>query len=84
MVIFLKVSISSFGFTLFLLRFVEVYYQGQWGTVCEGYWGMPDAKVACSQLGFTKTVAFSYNGRGTGKVWLYGMGCSGSESSHNG
>ena len=50
---------------------------------------MNDAKVACRQLGFTKTIGPWRYGRGTGKVWLYGMGCSGSEStlgscSHNG
>ena len=42
---------------------------------------MPDAKVACRQLGFTKTVGTSYSGRGTGKIWLNRMQCSGSESS---
>jgi hypothetical protein len=36
--------------------------------VCEGSWGMPDAKVACRQLGFTKTVGYSHYGRGTGKL----------------
>ncbi|XP_031570215.1 deleted in malignant brain tumors 1 protein-like [Actinia tenebrosa] len=62
---------------------------GQWGTVCEGYFDMNDAKVACRQLGFSKTVGYWYFGRGTGKVWLNNMQCTGSESSlgscsHNG
>jgi len=42
---------------------------------------MPDAKVACRQLGFTKAVGYWYNGRGSGKVWLYNMGCTGTETS---
>ena len=57
--------------------------EGEWGTVCNYYgnWDMTDARVACRQLGFTKTVGYWDYGRGTGKVWLYGMGCSGSETS---
>ena len=57
---------------------------GQWGTVCDGSSSSDDlntAIVACRQLGFTKTVGYWYLGRGTGKVWLDGMYCSGSESS---
>ena len=32
---------------------VEMCYERQWGTVCDRYWGEPDAKVACRQLGFS-------------------------------
>ncbi|KAK3755458.1 hypothetical protein QZH41_020511 [Actinostola sp. cb2023] len=53
----------------------------QWGTVCHDGFGMNDAKVACRQLGFTKVVGYWAYGRGSGKVWLDTMGCSGSESS---
>jgi hypothetical protein len=42
---------------------------------------MEDAIVACRQLGFTKTVGTWWNGRGTGKVWLYNMQCAGTETS---
>lgn len=34
---------------------IEMCYQGQWGRVCDDYWGTPDAKVACYQLGFTRS-----------------------------
>ncbi|XP_031574142.1 scavenger receptor cysteine-rich type 1 protein M130-like [Actinia tenebrosa] len=63
------------------LQLEEVYHQGQWGTVCRYNWNMPDAKVACRQLGFTKTVGPSRYGRGTGKIWLDEMQCTGTEVS---
>jgi len=49
--------------------------------VCEGGWDMNDAKVACRQLGFTKAVGYWHFGRGSGKVWLYNMRCTGTETS---
>ncbi|KAK3724045.1 hypothetical protein QZH41_009463, partial [Actinostola sp. cb2023] len=60
---------------------VRVYHIGQWGTVCHDAFDMNDAKVACRQLGFAKAVGYWYWGRGSGKVWLNGMQCSGSETS---
>jgi len=63
---------------------VRVYYNNQWGTVCRDYFDMDDAKVACRQLGFTKAEGYWHYGRGSGKIWLHGMKCTGTETSlHN-
>ena len=33
---------------------LEMYYDGQWGTICNDYWTNEDADVACKQLGYSE------------------------------
>uniref|UniRef100_A0A671PE39 Galectin-3-binding protein A-like n=1 Tax=Sinocyclocheilus anshuiensis TaxID=1608454 RepID=A0A671PE39_9TELE len=63
---------------------VEVYHDGQWGTVCDDGWDLAEAQVVCRQLGFPGAKSVTPGGRygeGSGSIWLDDMNCKGSESS---
>ena len=63
---------------------VEVYYNDQWGTVCDDYWHNIDAGVVCRGLGFGSSGRATYSatfGQGTGPIWLDRIACRGNE--HN-
>lgn len=62
---------------------VEVYHQGDWGTVCSNGWKSHDKNkdVVCRELGFAQGRAFNHEYPGTGTVWLDGVACSGNEDS---
>jgi hypothetical protein len=71
---------------------VEVYYNGRWGTICDNYWDINDARVVCRQLGYQYTVR-ALRGYdvpdGAGQIWLNYVRCTGRERnlnscSHNG
>ncbi|KAJ8031271.1 Deleted in malignant brain tumors 1 protein [Holothuria leucospilota] len=62
---------------------VEVFYDGQWGTICDDSWGDSDADVVCRQLGFGDSgtaVGSAEYGQGVGQIWLDNVSCTGSES----
>ena len=71
---------------------MEIFYNGNWGTVCDDYWDIQDARVVCRQLGFPVAVSAPGSARfgpGSGQTWLDNVRCSGSENSiencrHNG
>ena len=41
---------------------LEVYYNGQWGTVCADYFGTSEARTACGQLVSTGNGSALYPG----------------------
>ncbi|XP_014283793.1 uncharacterized protein [Halyomorpha halys] len=63
---------------------VEVRRFGVWGTICDDDFGVQEAKVVCSALGFSgngqvyKEAAY---GAGEGIIWLDQVHCLGNESS---
>ncbi|NWZ40149.1 LOXL2 oxidase, partial [Brachypodius atriceps] len=63
---------------------VEVFYGGEWGTVCDDDFSIHAAHVVCRELGYTEAVSWlpsSKYGKGEGKIWLDNVHCTGKESS---
>ena len=61
---------------------VEVYYQGQWGTVCDDGWDLNDANVVCRMLGLpsaTHAWDSAHFGQGPGPIALDDVKCYGYE-----
>ncbi|XP_025840354.1 macrophage scavenger receptor types I and II isoform X1 [Vulpes vulpes] len=63
---------------------VEIFHNGQWGTVCDDHWELRGGQVICRSLGYqgVQTVhKGAYFGQGTGPIWLNEVFCFGRESS---
>ena len=61
---------------------LEVFYGGQWGTVCDDSFDATDATVVCQELGFTSGTAYTHGGNGDGMdILVDDVACSGGEPS---
>ena len=71
---------------------LEVFHEGEWGGVCDDFFGAQEATVACRQLGYTEGEAKRREKRplpSTMSFWLDNVDCAGTESGlgrceHNG
>ncbi|XP_077887217.1 macrophage scavenger receptor types I and II isoform X1 [Ictidomys tridecemlineatus] len=63
---------------------VEIFHNGQWGTVCDDRWELRVGQVICRSLGYQGVQSVhkgAHFGQGTGPIWLNEVFCFGRESS---
>ena len=70
---------------------VEVFHDGEWGTVCDDSWGTVDAHVVCAELGYFGGIPLEDNefGPGSEAILMDDVYCDGYEDhledcGHNG
>ena len=61
---------------------VELFYDGNWGTICDTTWNIDAATVICRMLGKDRAIEApnrSRFGKGCGEIMIQGLHCSGRE-----
>jgi hypothetical protein len=58
---------------------LEVFHDGEWGTICDDVFDDVDATVACRQLGYTSGTRYTA-GDGAGTIWMDDVDCVGTEA----
>ena len=62
---------------------LEIYHSGEWGTVCDDYFQLQEAEVACKQMGFTgaEELVRGWWWTSSKPIWLDDVDCDGTETS---
>ncbi|XP_077157533.1 lysyl oxidase homolog 3 isoform X2 [Paroedura picta] len=63
---------------------IEVFYNQEWGTICDDDFTLANAHVFCRHLGFVAATGWTHSakyGKGTGRIWLDNLSCGGNEKS---
>ena len=63
---------------------IEIFFLGQWGTVCNYNWDFVDATVVCHELGYMRALGAPKSasfGAGSGLFWYSNVRCTGTEMS---
>ncbi|XP_059212966.1 deleted in malignant brain tumors 1 protein-like [Centropristis striata] len=61
---------------------VEIYHNGQWGSICDDGWEMQEADVVCREMNCGTALSVKYKsffGRGQEDIWLDDLQCTGEE-----
>ena len=58
---------------------LEVRVNGEWRGVCDDEWDTLDAQVACRQLGYSDSIAYTRGLEGTKSYWIDNAECAGTE-----
>ena len=59
-----------------------MYYNGEWGKVCDVGWDLNDSNVVCTELGFVPVInvrSVAFYGLCSGQIWLDDVNCVGTE-----
>lgn len=62
---------------------IEVFFNGEWGTICFQGWNLIDANVVCRQLGYSTAITTYRNETfedRSGFTWLTDVQCKGNET----
>lgn len=60
---------------------LEIFYYGFWGTICDDFFDITGANVACRRLGFVAARSYSVTvAAGSGLIWLDNVQCIGNET----
>lgn len=59
---------------------IEVYYNGEWGTICSNGWDNSDSSLVCAQLGYKSSTISREFVPGTGRILLDNVMCSSTDT----